>query len=88
MATQLTQVHFFKTTGKWYTTEPVQIPIGTAPWEVRKVIESYLDGRLRGMTAVITDAPALDNLWGFPISLPDIGQATAEEIRARREGGP
>lgn len=88
MATQPTQVHFFKKSGKWCTTETVLIPIGAPPWGVREVIESHLNGRLQGMTAVITDAPALDNLWGFPISLPDIGQATAEEVRARREGGP
>lgn len=62
------QVHFFKSTGKWYTAEEVSWPYygPEAPFAFTNAIEIHTrcgsSHRLSGMTAVCTET----NPLGFP----------------------
>lgn len=69
-------VHFFKPLGKWYTTEEILFPADCAVWHARAIIEVYLQGRLEGMTATITDDASP---WGYPISFHRMGRGRAND---------
>jgi hypothetical protein len=52
-------VHFFKASGKWYTTEVVELPADAKPWE----FDLFLPGkRLTELHAVTESATP----WGYP----------------------
>lgn len=68
-----TLVTFFKSSGKYYADETIEIPGDAKPWDARKHIEAHLDGRMYGMTAVIIDGP-----WGYPLLIPNLGAPPAE----------
>lgn len=68
------KVHFFKATGKWYTTEDVPVmfePGGIAIREFREALRVHLGGRLQGMIAVTTDEKA-----PFPLAT-NVGEVNA-----------
>jgi hypothetical protein len=56
-----TRVDFFKPSGKWYTTEYLditRIPAGSvAADEFRYTLRKHLSGRLSGMWAVVRESP-------------------------------
>lgn len=64
------EVHFFRPSGKWYTSEEIDFPEDTKAWTARRVIEEQLKGRLSGMSAVVLPG---DALWGFPTMCVDLG---------------
>lgn len=63
------KVIFFKPSGKYYTSEHVDLPDRSDPWDLRGIINSYLGGRLKGMNAVVVKTP-----WGYPSMIPNIGE--------------
>lgn len=60
-------VHFFKPSGKWYTTEEIEILFDT--WDpilnLKETLKVTLKNRLKGMIAVVTDHPQ------YPIMLTE-----------------
>lgn len=55
-----TRVDFFKPSGKFYTSEQVQLE---SPYTFLEDVDLHLKGRLRGMFAVVGGSSP----WGYPM---------------------